>query len=1096
MPRYRPLLLSLTAVAFPLLVVVARPHPAAATVDVAAGLRRLPLRFEANQGQADPQVRYSARGRGYSVFLTDAGAVVSLRSARPATTVESVLRLQLLGARSRQPSEGEVHLPGVSHYFRGQEAAGWHSDVPQFGRVRYSEVYPGIDLVYYGHERRLEHDFVVAPGADPRRIRMAFAGAQAARITEEGDLVLTTAAGELRQERPEIYQERAGRRERVEGSYVLLSTEKTPAVAFDIGKYDASRPLIIDPVLSYGTLLGGSDWDEGRSAAVDPQGNVYVAGSTASPDFPTTPGVRQQRQYGSEIDVFVTKFSPAGELIYSTYLGGSGTDRAQGVAVDAQGSVYVTGMTGWSDFPTTPGAVQRNFDGGHPNSYSTDAFVTKLLPSGAGLVYSTFLGGSDSENYYLDGSIAVDDQGHAFVAGTTWSADFPTRNAVQAVPGGNGDAYVAELSPDGMELIYSTYVGGSYAEEGHGIALTAEGEATITGQTLSRDFPVLNAVQPYLAGSADAFVVRLQPSGGGYVFSTFLGGQSHDGAAGVAVDADGNSYVTGKTWSRDFPQAQPIANQRAFSSAAFVTKLGATGGSLAYSTYVGTGSSSGGEAIAVDGAGNAYVAGSTWDGTFPVAAPVQSARQGSADAFVFKLNPVGSGLIYATFLGGTDGQLPGCDEWTIDHAYGIAVDRAGSAWVTGVTDSPDFPGLTASVSGRSGLTDAFLVRISAGSQPPAAPRSPVIRTGMAGGVVFSWEPGAGTVTSFELQRQQGNGFFTRLGSVPAGVTEWNDATVTPNTQYTYRVRAENADGCSPFATAAKQTLPPSAPTELAITLTADTWLSLGWKSDNLAPVSFRVERSTDEGITFVPLAQTSAKFYTDPDLGGAASYRYRVSAVSPSGTSAYSNEVIAPPGRFAPAAASELGATVVDGGVRLAWRDGSTNESEFRIERRDGAGNFTQVGTVGANITQFLDGSGTASRTTVYRVRAANLNGVSAPSNEAQALGEGRLFVSTHSVQFGTVKGGAYHYRHVTLTNRGKGPVSGRVYSIMGGDFGVATGGFFLLAPGERRRIEVVFRPLHAGAQRDQFEIVSNDPRSASHTIRLTGRGKWTGRKF
>ncbi len=501
---------------------------------------------------------------------------------------------------------------------------------------------------------------------------------------------------------------------------------------------------MIDPTvtLAYSTYLGGTGDDEGYGIAVDLAGSAYVTGSTFnSPDFPTK-NPEQAANAGGIGDAFVTKLSPDGSsLLYSTYLGGRDIDTGLGVAVDSAGSAYVTGETSSADFPTTPNAVQAAKPGVRG---SFDAFVTKLSPDGSSLVYSTYLGGSAND---LGFGIAVDSAGSAYVTGATNSTDFPTQGPLQAHNAGNGedDAFVAKLNPAGSALVYSTYLGGAIEDVGSGIAVDSAGSAYVTGRTESSDFPTTpNTVQAANAGgfgTYDAFVTKLSPDGSSLVYSTYLGGRDTDYGFGIAVDSAGSAYVTGATDSTDFPSKNPeqAANAGGIFDA-FVTKLSPDGKSLVYSTYLGGTSSDQGNGIAVDSAGSAYVTGTTYSTDFPTSNPYQAtnraAANGGSNAFVTKLSSDGSALAYSTYLGGSmgnsDASLIG------DSGAGVAVDSTGSAYVTGITSSSDFPTTAnAEKPAFAGLENAFVTKLA-----PFGALNQTLSVQTAGGAVLPrWRRG-------------------------------------------------------------------------------------------------------------------------------------------------------------------------------------------------------------------------------------------------------------------------------------------------------------------------------------------------------------------
>src|SRR5437899_3019675 len=518
---------------------------------------KLPLRFEANRGQTDSRVKFLNRGKGYTLFLSPSEAVLALRGR------EHVIRMRFQGANPDAKITGLEKLPGVVNYFIGQDRKKWRTNIPAYARVKHNDVYPGIDIAYYGNQRQLEFDFIVAPGANPSVIKLAVEGADRLDVDAQGELVLHVGDGQLRLQKPLVYQAMKGIRQEVSGSYVLTSPNQ---VRFQVAAYDASRPLIIDPVLFYSTYLGGSGDDIGNSIAVDAAGNAYVTGQIQSTNFPTTLGAFQTTSSGGA-DIFATKLDPTGSgLVYSTYLGGSGFDAGLGIAVDAAGNAYVTGGTFSTDFPTTLGAFQTTSSGGN------DAFVTKLNPTGSALLYSTYLRGAFGE------SIAVDAAGNAYVAGIARPTDFPTTlGAFQTAGGG---AFVTKVSPTGTGLAYSTRLGGvSGGDGGQGVAVDAAGNAYVTGGTDSTDFPTTaNAFQPaYGGGPEDAFVAKLNPTGSALIYSTYLGGSGDDIGFGIALDTlpNPNAYVTGSTSSANFATT-PGAFQAVFGGGpedAFVAKI-------------------------------------------------------------------------------------------------------------------------------------------------------------------------------------------------------------------------------------------------------------------------------------------------------------------------------------------------------------------------------------------------------------------------------------------------------------------------------------------------------------------------------------------
>ncbi|HXK11047.1 MAG TPA: SBBP repeat-containing protein [Vicinamibacteria bacterium] len=684
----------------------ADPRSAPAPAGVVRAFAKLPLRFESNEGQADARVRFLARGPGYGLLLASSEIVLLLDQApsaapdpstgparpRPAPRGRSVLRMRFAAARPKPETEGVDELPAKSNYFLGNDPKRWRSGVRQYGRVVYRGLWKGVELTFYGTTQgQLECDFAVLPGGDPRAIRLAFEGALGLRLDGEGHLVIRTGAGEVVLQRPLAYQEVNGVREVRRGSWVLRGRKR---VGFRIEAYDKRTALVIDPVLVYSTYLGGH-LDEGASAiAVDGAGNAYLTGWTSSIDLPMA-GMPFQGALAGLSDAFVAKLSPTAGLVYSTYLGGSGTDYGAGIVVDAAGNAYVTGETTSTNFPTTGPPFQAANAGGH------DAFVAKLSPT-ANLVYSTYLGG---KGYDVGWAISVDASGDAYVTGTTDSTDFPMIGSpFQAAPGGGFDAFVAKLGP-GSNLVYSSYLGGLGEDGGFGIAVDASGNACVTGSTTSADFPT--AGPPFQAsngGSTDAFVSKLSPTSG-LVYSTYLGGAGDEAGSAIAVDATGTAYVAGETSSADFPTAgHPFQGSLRGDHDAFVVKLGPTS-TLVYSTYLGGSGFDSATGIATDGTGDAYVVGATDSPDFPMAGrPFQPLLAGGFDAFVARLDSA-SGVVDSTYLGGSKD----------DGGGAIALDAARNIYVTGTTLSSNFPTAgTPFQSAAAGDKEVFLVEFASG----------------------------------------------------------------------------------------------------------------------------------------------------------------------------------------------------------------------------------------------------------------------------------------------------------------------------------------------------------------------------------------------
>lgn len=668
---------------------------------------QLPLSFEANAGQVDPRVDFISRGSGYTLFLTPGEAVLALRAPSPAKG-DAVLRMKFAGSEPKPRVVAHDELPGKVNYFTGKDPKNWRTGISTYAKVAYQNLYPGVDLVYYGNQRQLEYDFVVHPGTDPNIIALQFDGTDELKVDDQGELVLHARGGDIRQRKPFIYQEVDGVRREVAGSYKLKDTN---TVCFELAEYDTSRPLVIDPVLVYSTFLGGVNVESGNDITIDASGNAYVTGFTqqiGASTFPTTAGAFDTTHNGSD-DAFVTKLNATGSaLIYSTFLGGSELDGGSGIAIDSAGNAYVTGSTASPDFPVTPGAFDTTFNG------DRDAFVTKLNPSGSALVYSTFLGGFESD---LGASIAVDTSGNAYAAGVALSSSYPTTPGAFDTVHNNQDIFeifVTKLDPAGSALVYSTFLGGSGGSSGPAIALDAVGFVFVTGTASSADFPTTAGAFDATFNDSEAFATKLNQSGSALIYSTFLGGSNRESGNGIAVDASGNAYVTGSTTSPDFP-----ATAGAFDTTyngdfdGFVTKLNASGSALVYSTFLGDVDSDSGNDIAVDMSGNVYVIGTTGSPNFPTTVDAfdTTYNGGPSDVFVTQLNPAGSApLVYSTFLGGDSQDTRISD----DHGAGIALDASGDFYVIGSTRDANFPTTAGAFDTTfNGVQDAFVAKFSA-----------------------------------------------------------------------------------------------------------------------------------------------------------------------------------------------------------------------------------------------------------------------------------------------------------------------------------------------------------------------------------------------
>jgi len=620
------------------------------------------------------------------------------------------LRMSLGGANPNPGIAGQAPLPSRSGYYLGNRPELWRRDVPHYSQVRYQTVYPGIDLVYYGRDRRVEHDFVVSVGADPSVIRMKFRGADRMRLDEAGDLVLRVGREQVRQLKPVAYQEIAGVRRPVEARYKVLSRNEA---GFTLGSYDRSKPLVIDPVLVYSSYLGGTGIDVATAVCVDKTGFVWVAGSTSSSDFPAA-GTPIDAEFNAKYDIFVAKFDPnasgASSLVYVTYLGGSDVDEVRAI-VERDGFLYLTGSTASSDFPLAGGSVQTS------NAGNRDTFVVMLHPSDSGgdaFWYSTFVGGADND-YAL--GLAVDASRQVYVVGYTQSTDFPlSTNRLQGSNRGGYDAffYVVDTQVSGSGgLWYSTYLGAGGTDVGTAVLVESPGKILMAGYTTSEDFPLgSNPLQATAGGKGDVFITRLDLSKPGLdalVYSTFFGGSDLDVPYAMAKDQSGAVCLAGYTLSTDFPvTSAALQGSPGGATDVFVAKfdLSSEPGVLLYSSYLGGSADDIAYGLSVDAKGRIYIAGYTHSGNFPTAGQtLQPALGGAPDAFIAVIDPSVTGpnaLIWSTWFGGA----------LVDAAYGVALDAAGAVYVVGGAESSGLPvSAGAYQSAKSEYSDGFLLKI-------------------------------------------------------------------------------------------------------------------------------------------------------------------------------------------------------------------------------------------------------------------------------------------------------------------------------------------------------------------------------------------------
>ena len=716
--------------------------------DVAKSYGTLPMAFEPNLGQVNPQAKFLAHGAGYELFLTPkesvfvldvhskrAEAKQSQKSAPEAVHPgAAVLRMKLLGANTDPVLTPQDKLPGKSNYLAGKNPANWHTNVPNYRSVTEHSAFPGIDLVYYGTQGHLEYDFIVSRGADPGGIRFAMEGADKLGTSPEGDLLVAIGGEEVRFHKPVAYQQDGAVKTIVPANFALKGKNR---VAFKLGNYDPNRELVIDPILSYSTYLGGSNIDGANAIAVAPDNTVFIAGGTFSTDFPTAGTHPLQPNHGGpddfSRDAFIAKLSAEGSsVLYATYLGGSSQDEAHGIAVDNFGNAYVTGTTLSIDFPVIPGTF-GTICGGDGKCGATfnpqglivsNGFLSKLNPAGSALIYSDYIGYYENVQCL---AVAVDSNQNAYITGQTGPNITPTvtitppnappppfpitASAFQpAYAGGATDAFVMKISASGVSILYSSYLGGADEDDGFGIAVDGSQNVYLTGLTYSTDFILKNPVQSASGGAGDAFVAKVSTNLSGaasLAFSSYLGGSGLDRGNAVAVDSSGDAYVTGATNSSGLATSGVLQAANAGLGDAFVAKYSTSlaAPALLYFTYLGGTKADTGAGIAVDSSGNAYIAGSTVSTDFATTSDAfqRTYGGGNADAFITKLDPLGTTLLYSSYLGGTNTES--------GNGIGIDGDTPPGAYVAGQTCSQDFPLSNPAQATAGGNCDAFVSKI-------------------------------------------------------------------------------------------------------------------------------------------------------------------------------------------------------------------------------------------------------------------------------------------------------------------------------------------------------------------------------------------------
>ncbi|QQS48978.1 MAG: SBBP repeat-containing protein [Acidobacteriota bacterium] len=752
------------------------------TIRRAAGrLPRLPLSFEAGGNL------FISRGPAGTVTLSSRSADWNFHRA----TKKRPLRMTFVGANADPKIEGIEPLLNRTSYFYGNDPKKWRAGVATYGKVRYRELWQGIDLIYYGNQQDHEFDFVIASGTDPSVIRFRFD--HEFELGPNGDLILKAGGGEIRLKKPVLYQEIDGVKRMIDGGFVVHRKRGTIEVGFRTGSYDRSHRLVIDPVITFASFLGSYYTDLAKAVKVDALGYMYVAGSTSSYYFPTTPEAFQNQFIstggcsGPEpsfnvpcSSAFVTKITPSGDaLVYSTYLGANYFSYGESIAVDGQGQVYIVGWTDARNFPVTPNAWHRTRSG------AITGFLTKFNSTGTGLIYSTFIGGTNRDLVY---DVEIDSTGHAYICGATNSADFPvTQGAAQTVFRGGellndyfGDAFVVKVKPDGSGPVWSTLLGGSGRDVAYSLTMDQNSNVVVAGMTGSRDFPVTpdafqTAVENLKDYDTDAFATRIDPAGTAFAYSTLIGADGSEHAEVVKVNAAGEIYLFGATNSEFFPVTANaiqsnlsllLTDHNAPKPDCFILRLNPATKTLVYSTYLGGHYEEQPHGMVIDDEGHAYLTGWAFSSDFPT---TPGERSYGTDAFLTKVHPSGDYLVYSLTIGGTPG-----DGYS-DHGFGITRDQAGRIYIAGATSSPTFPVVNPGQP-YAGQTDAFILR--AEDKPPAG-ADMTLRLTRTGAFKINRQV-TYRIIAFNAGSEKSAGTITIRDTLPAGLSfvsavapDWN-----------------------------------------------------------------------------------------------------------------------------------------------------------------------------------------------------------------------------------------------------------------------------------------------------------------------------------
>ncbi|MGC8745434.1 MAG: SBBP repeat-containing protein [Candidatus Saccharicenans sp.] len=949
-----------------------------------------PLYFIPNLGQLNGPVDFYLQGRDKNIYFNREGLIIALNHIRKTESIESnntlwatrltmaeapavklikskekaninragwkniynyqsaddwnrwVVKLSLVGANPEVTPIGLEKAQAKISYFRGSPDH-WLVGIPTYSKISYPRLWPGINLNLAGDQNSLKSEFFIEPGADLSCLRLKYEGISGIYLNAEGQLEIQTPAGNFVDDRPFAYQIKNGQKIYIPVSYKILEQKREPSgwlsvtYTFKFGAYDPERPLYLDPaILIYSGYLGGSSNDRGLAVAIDSAGNAYLTGWTASYDFPVSVGPDP------------TFNGPAlGTDAFVAKINPSGTGLIYcgylGGSFDDSGnsiSVDSSGnayVCGFTKSPDFPVVVGPFTNANGNITQYGNGFITKINADGTALIYSGYLGGSLADQA---NGVAVDSSGRAYVCGTTESSDFPTKTGPFLRSGGLKDAFVLRIAASGSQVDWSGFIGGTRDDIGSSIAVDSAGNAYVTGYTAStpaNQFPVKNGPKLTQSGGLDAFVAKVDTSGASLLYCGYIGGSSDDYGSSIAVDSSGNAYITGATLSAtNFPATVGPDVSYNGGSDAFVAKINPTSTALLFCGYVGGSADDFGTSIAVDAAGLVYLVGATESANFPVTGGPFLTYHGNRDAFVCVLRADGQGYYYSSFLGGSD----------LEEANGVAADGAGNIYVAGFTRSADFPTLNGPFLNPGGgigylIEDAFITRIY-GKLPPLAPQNLRLVNVTDTEANLAWDDKSNNEDGFKIERKTGvPGSWNQIALVGANITAYKNTGLTEATTYYYRVRAYNDIGDSLYSNELSVLTRPAAPSNLVAKVINERQIDLTWNDNSSGETGFRIERKIGSGnwTTLTTLA-ANVTSYSDTSVIETTTYSYRVFAFSGSGDSASSNEVtVTTPALTIPLAPSNLQAQAVSASqVSLSWTDNSYNEDGFKIERKTGAG--------------------------------------------------------------------------------------------------------------------------------------------------------------